>query len=263
MPMRSPSWILGATLAVASLHCGGAEPAPKAPVDTPKAADEPTDKPKVDEGAPSVGAEYGGMNEAKVAGAFAETYDALEHCLEEGAQGMPYLAGTINFYLEVDHTGSVVHAHVDKSDLGDRSIAKCMIGVLRGKTWPKPVGGKLGKIQSGMTFSPAPDSSQPVAWEPHRVATAVGDLAEPIENCKAGAAGKFTATAYIGTYMQKPDPEGKDADDEPKEVGKIIAVGVTPPDKEGEAAVDCIVDVLRSGTYPSPGERPAKVTFPL
>ena len=202
------------------------------------------------------------MNEAKVASAFAETYDDLDHCLEEGSHGMPYLAGSINFYLEVDHTGSVLHAHVEKSNLGDRSIAKCMLGALRKKTWPKPVGGPIGRIHSGMNFSPAPGSTQPVDWEPHQVATAVGELSEPIEKCKAGASGKFTATAYIGPYMQKPDPDDDEADDEPKEVGKIIAVDVTPPDKQGADAIDCIVEVLRSGTYPSPGEVPAKVTSP-
>ncbi len=203
------------------------------------------------------------MNESQVARAFSKTYGDLERCLQDGAQGMPYLAGSIHFYLEVDAKGQVVHAHVDESDLGDRSIAKCMLGVLRSRTWPAPVGGQRGKIQSGMKFSPEPGADQPVAWEPHRVATAVGELAEPIEQCKDGVGGKFVATAYIGTYMQKPDPGEEADDDEPVEVGKIMAVGVTPPSKEGEAAIDCLVEVLRSGTYPSPGELPAKVTFPL
>jgi hypothetical protein len=173
---------------------------------------------------------------------------------------MPYLAGAVYFYLEVDASGAVVHAHMEKSDLGDRDISVCMLDVLRKKTWPAPVGGKLGKIQSNMTFSPQAGVNQPTAWEAHQVATAVGELAEPIEQCKAGVTGTFTATAYIGTLVRPAREGSKDA---PSEVGKMMAVDVTPPSKEGAAAIDCLVKVLRSGTYPSPGQMPAKVTFSI
>ena len=250
-----------AALAIVSIQCGGEAPPPKTPESAPEAATKA--EPKAKGGEAFIGAEYGGMNETKVARAFERAGDALETCLDDGAQGMPYLGGTINFYLEVDTSGKVVHAHVEKSDLGDRSISKCMLDVLSKKTWPAPVGGARGKIQSGMTFSPSPGADKPTAWEAYQVATAVGELAQPIEECKAGVSGVFTATAYIGTYRQKPDPDSEDAKDGPVEVGKIMAVDVAPPDKEGAAAIDCIVKVLRTGTYPSPGELPAKVTFPL
>jgi hypothetical protein len=217
-----------------------------------------TEKPAADQ--PLFGAEYGGMNEERVARVFSSTYDALGTCLEEGSQGMPYLAGAVYFYLEVDSSGTVVHAHMEKSDLGDRDISVCMLDVLRKQAWPAPVGGKLGKIQSNMTFSPQAGVNQPTAWEAHQVASAVGELAEPIEQCKAGVTGTFTATAYVGTLM-RPAPEG--SKDGPTEIGKLMAVDVTPPSKEGAAAIDCLVKVLRSGTYPSPGQVPAKVTFPL
>ena len=41
------------------------------------------------------------------------------------------------------------------------------------------------------------------------------------------------------------------------------AVGVAPPNKEGEAKVDCVVDVVRGLKLPSPGSYAAKVTFSL
>jgi len=241
--------------------CGASGSTPSTPAASMPASDETTSgtaKPAADQ--PSIGAEYGGMNEEKVARVFSTTYDALGTCLEEGSQGMPYLAGAVHFYLEVDASGAVVHAHMEKSDLGDRDISVCMLDVLRKKSWPAPVGGKLGKIQSNMTFSPQAGVNQPTAWEAHQVASAVGELAEPIEQCKAGVTGTFTATAYVGTLM-RPAPEG--SKDGPTEIGKLMAVDVTPPGKEGAAAIDCLVKVLRSGTYPSPGQMPAKVTFPL
>lgn len=116
------------------------------------------------------------------------------------------------------------------------------------------------------------DNGRPHAREPQRwrvscqpglgyTAAALEELAEPIAQCKAGASGTFTATAYVGTILRPASPEDKKG--EPAEIGKIMAVDVIPPDKEGVGAVDCLVKALRSGTYPSPGQRPAKVTFLL
>jgi hypothetical protein len=51
------------------------------------------------------------------------------------------------------------------------------------------------------------------------------------------------------------EPDGKE--------GRFSAVGVAPPNKEGEAQVDCIVGALRSIKLPSPGSYAAKVSFSL
>jgi hypothetical protein len=45
--------------------------------------------------------------------------------------------------------------------------------------------------------------------------------------------------------------------------GKVLAVGVTPPDESGEESVDCLVGVLKDAKMPSPGSWPAKVSFQL
>jgi hypothetical protein len=42
-----------------------------------------------------------------------------------------------------------------------------------------------------------------------------------------------------------------------------LSVGVTPPDDQGESAVDCLVEVLKHAKFPSPGSWPAKVSFSL
>lgn len=247
-------------LSIAMIHCGGAGAEPVAPT-VAESSTPPQDAPKERAGEASIGAEFGGMNEAEVARAFASTYDALETCLEDGSQGMPYLAGAIHFYLEVDASGAVLHAHVEKSDLGDHDISQCMLGVLKNRTWPKPVGGPIGKIRGNRNYFPPSDVTPPTTWESDKVAPALEALAEPIAQCKAEVQGSFTATAYVGTIVQPASPEDKKG--EPVEVGKIMAVDVIPPDKEGVGAIDCLIKALRSGTYPSPGQRPAKVTFSL
>jgi hypothetical protein len=69
-----------------------------------------------------------------------------------------------------------------------------------------------------------------------------------VAKCKAGVAGTFRITAYVV-------PVGK--------AGKVTAVGVAPPSKDGEDKVDCLVGVVQKMKMPSPGSYAAKVSFTL
>ncbi len=257
-PPRTLVFSLPLSALVALAGCGATTVVPPASGESkPTAIQSESAKPKNDQ--PSFGAEYGGMNEGAVARAFLSTFDALNECFDDGCRSMPYLSGEVSFYLEVDSSGSVVHGHVEESDLGDRDVSGCMLNVLRKKIWPSPVGGKPGKIRTSMAFSPLPDVTPPTTWDSQQVAAALEQLSEPIARCKDGITDAFTVTAYVGT-LRNPDA---DTGREPAEVGKMMALEVIPPTKEGVAAADCLANVLRSGTYPSPGQRPAKVTFTL
>lgn len=252
---------------VSVVHCGGGDPPAKtpsssvAPVDTAEESRSPLPA------GGSVGAEFGGMNEDKVKRVFESSSDALVACWQDAATGMPYLGGEVKFALEVDTSGKIVSAYVASSTIGDRDAEKCMLGVLRRKSWPSPVGGERGKVNGGLSFDASPDYPT-LAWSGEKLAESVQQLAGALEACKNGVTGEFTATAYIGTLRVPPTPEeiadaGPKADLGPREVGKIQSVGIAPPNAQGEAAVDCLVGVLRKGTYPPPGRGPAKVTFGL
>jgi hypothetical protein len=137
-----------------------------------------------------------------------------------------------------------MHAHLKRSTIGDRATEKCMLDVLRSKNWPEPVGGEVGIAQSGIGFDMINDVREPTEWSSEDAAPGLDKLNGKLNACKHGKGG-FEATLYVDTD------------------GNVLAAGATPPDEEGEASVDCIVDALKGGTFPSPGSWPAKVTLSL
>jgi len=219
--------------------CGGSEPQPKAPSveDSDEAA--PRERSRA-----NVSGEIGALDEARADQVFASAVGALERCLHAGAARVEFLGGQVKFFVKVDSSGSVA-TYAEESTIGDRQTEKCMLDALRKKDWPKPVGGEVGYARKGFDFDPPNDVRPPTDWPSERASDALHSLESKISECKAGAGGSFSATMYVDTD------------------GKVLSVGVAPPDEQGEAAVDCLVDVLKQSKLPSPGSWPAKVTFTL
>lgn len=192
-----------------------------------------------------MGAEIGALDEEHTDKVFEQTMGALERCLHSGAQRVEFLGGQVKFFVKVGPSGQVSHAHLEESTIGDRETEKCMLNALKAKTWPKPQGGEAGYARKGFDFDPPNDVREPTSWGSDRVSDTVDKVKDKIDGCKSGASGHFTATMYVGTE------------------GNVLAVGMAPPDEQGEHAVDCIVDVLKQAKFPSPGSWPAKVTFTL
>jgi len=163
----------------------------------------------------------------------------------QGAERNEHEGGDVAFFLKIDTSGHVVHAHVDRSTIGDRETEKCMLRALQKRSWPAPQGGEIGLARSSLGFDPPSDARPPTDWPPSRVDDAVRGVRDEISSCKRGASGELTATVYV-------DPEGAP-----------LTVGVAASDESGASAVDCVVGVLTKVTYPSPGSWPAKVTFTL
>jgi len=226
-------------LAVAACQaCGGAEPPPRTP---DKALEPEEDKPS----GISTSAEIGGLNEDKVDKTFQSALTDFQRCIDDGAKRVEFLGGTVSFFVQIDTHGRVDGAHLEKSTIGDRETEKCMLDSLRGKRWPKPVGGQHGLARKSFDFDPPNDVRAPTAWDGDRVSDGVAKLSKKLSACKQGTNGSFEATLYVGTD------------------GSVMAAGVTPPDEAGESNVDCLVSTLKGASLPSPGSWPAKVTFSL
>ncbi|MGC4089706.1 MAG: hypothetical protein QM756_17820 [Polyangiaceae bacterium] len=189
--------------------------------------------------------EIGGMNEEQVDATFKTTLGPLEKCLNRGTERIEFLGGSVSFFIKVDGGGKVVESFLEHSTLGDRDTEKCMLSVVRGRTWPKPVGGMHGLARKSFDFDPPNDVRPPLEWDRDHIKTALKKLNDKLSNCREGASGTFEATAYVSTE------------------GSVMAASVTPSDAAGEAAVDCLVEAIRGGAFPSPGSWPAKVTFTL
>jgi hypothetical protein len=243
-PFRAPAPVrlvrfVSTALAIAGCHaCGGSEPPPQAP--TP-VADQEEDKPS----GISTSAEIGGLNEEKVDKTFQSALADFQRCIDDGAKRVEFLGGSVSFFVQINTSGKADGAHLEKSTIGDRETEKCMLDTLRGKRWPKPVGGMHGQARKSFDFDPPNDVRAPTAWDSERVSQSISKLSKKLSACKQGASGSFEATLYVGTD------------------GTVMAAGVTPPDEAGESDVDCLVSALKGASLPSPGSWPAKVTFGL
>lgn len=238
--MPSPASKLAAlALPFASLlACGESAPPPRTAADVPEVEAERAGS------RPAVSSEIGGLDEDKVDAAFQSSLSGLQRCLQQGATRLEFLGGMVSFFVKIDTTGKVDGAYLEKSTLGDRETEKCMLQAVRSKPWPKPVGGEHGLARKSFDFDPPNDVRPPADYDQSHLSRALGEISSKLGACKA-AMGQFEATVYVATD------------------GSILSAGVTPPDEDGEQAVDCLVSTLKSASFPSPGSWPAKVTFKL
>ncbi len=227
------------SLVVLVSACGGGGDTPPA-----KTADDTEAPSEEHKSGADVSAEIGGLDEDKVDEAFSKSLGSLQKCLAAGAQRVEFLGGSVSFFLKIDGSGTVDHAHLEQSTIGDRDTEKCMIDALRKRSWPKPVGGEHGLARKSFDFDPPNDVRPPTEWSSSEVEKGLSKVSSKLHDCNHGKSG-FSATLYVGTD------------------GNVLAVGATPPDEAGEDAVDCIVDALKSASFPSPGSWPAKVTLQL
>jgi hypothetical protein len=238
----SLSSFLATSLLLTAFGCGGGEESGRL---KPKLADRAPEQEQDHLHGVRTTSDVGGMNEDAVESTFKRSLGALQKCLTQGASRVEFLGGFVSFFLKIGSSGEVEHAHLESSTLGDRETERCMLTALRRQEWPKPVGGSVGLARKSFDFDPPSDVRPPTDWAEEEVRPVVHTLKSRVRECKSGRRGAFMATAYVA------------AD------GSVLAASATPPDEAGEDEVDCLVDVIRQATFPSPGSWPAKVTFRL
>ena len=173
----------------------------------------------------------------------------MTRCFQKGAEKVPYLAsGEIRFVVRVTESGGVRAAWVKDSTLGDRDTETCMVDVLKGASWPKPVGGKEGIAENSFTFDADGEERAPVAWQPSQLGRALEEVKGALKKCRSEAGGKkpLSATLYVETD------------------GKPKSIGVAAADERGASASDgCVASALEGMTFPSPGRWASKVTVTI
>lgn len=146
-----------------------------------------------------------------------------------------------------------------------------MLKALSRRAYPKPVGGKVGVVNTSFSFD-IEATRAPTSWASSQVGDVVSSKASEIDACKRGVSATFSVTAYVKQVELPPPPveesdagdAGQDAVDAgPTWVGRAISVGVAAPDEKSWAAAECLERVLSSADYPAPGDWPTKVTFEL
>ncbi len=248
-----PAAVWGVPLALAlssgfGIGCGGGGQPAKAPqheVEPDADEDDGDDEPS---GA-SVSQEIGALDQDAVTKTFERSVKALQKCLSRGVESVEYLGGRIAFSLKIAGDGSVAEAHVEDSTIGHLDTERCMVRALKAKTWPKPVGGRHGLAQNSIEFDPLTDGRPADEWDPSNVSEVTAGLVGLRQKC--GAERRMKATVYV-----EDDGSGK--------TGKALSVGLAAPSgPPSQDATDCIVQALKSATYPTPGSWVAKVSFEL
>lgn len=212
----------------------------------PKTADEAIieETPEQSGSGVSMSSEIGGLNQEAVDQVFAKASSDLKRCLDDGAERVEFLGGDVEFLVKIGSDGRVSHAHLEASTIGDRATEVCMIDALKRRSWPKPVGGETGIAQKPFSFDMLNDVRPPTDWSADSIEEALGELAPKIDECKSGG-GSFSITMYVDTD------------------GSVMSAGIAHAEDSGESAAECILDVVKTASYPSPGSWSAKVTFGL
>jgi len=230
------------TVLVASLlaiSCGSSP----VPVRAPSAA-EPAKAPAREQSI-AVSSEVGALDEDAVDSVFARAQGGLMGCAKKGARRIELLGGDIAFYVGIDQSGRAADTRVERSTIGDRSTETCMLEVLRGKSWPKPVGGRKGQVHKSFVFDMPSDARPPVEWTADDAESGIKKIRKKIRECTGGASGTYQVTAYIDVQ------------------GNPISVGVASPDSVADSQMDCLADAVKGAKFKSPGSYPAKVSFEL
>ncbi len=233
-----------ASISLASLSllgCGGSNPPPKTQVveAAPPKTEEKSDV--------NVSAEVGGLNEEATGKVFARAEPGFERCFKNRAKSVEFLSGTVRFFVVIGLDKKAKSVTIEESNLGDRDAEKCMQGVLFRMSWPKPVGGRTAHAHyTAAAFEPVdPEVREAVSVAADQVDKVRKQLKKKAGECRIGSPSPYQVTAYIDTS------------------GKVITASVTSTDPAGELGLDCLVDLVKTAEFPSPGSYAGKVTFNL
>ncbi len=232
--MRGTSLVSGLALALALAGCGAAAPPPRAVV-----ADAAPQPEKIDTGPTAMEAEIGGLNEEAMDQAFASL--DVNGCIDAQSGKLDQLGGELRLKLRIDRRGATRWAYLSRSTLGDRDAEKCVLDLVKAKTWPKPLGGE-GLAEKDFVVDPR---TEPVALDERRTQAPVAHARAEAGKCRRGVPGSFFATVYLH------------AD------GRVVTAGVAVPSEKGEDVADCVVEALRKVRFrgAGPDARPVKLSF--
>jgi hypothetical protein len=187
--------------------------------------------------------QLGSLDEGKVDDTFNRLMPQFGSCLSQASSRVEFIGGHVKFFVRIAVDGNAKWAYLSESTIGDRDAERCMLSAAKSAHWPPPVEGE-GQAQKAFDFDPSPDVRDAVPWGADRITKSLVSARAKLGQCTHGAPGRYKATVYVQTD------------------GTPLSAGIAPPNERGEVnAVDCIVDVIKSMKFPSPGSWPAKVMF--
>lgn len=218
-----------------ALSCGPQAPPPAAVVSAEKPKQE-----AVDPGPTSVESAIGGMNQEAVESAFKSMQKAIEACLADGSSRIETLGGHFMISVRVDRQGAAKWAYMKESTLGDRTTEACILGLVRERTWPKPLSGD-GLVEKSFDMDP---SIVPAPIDERKIKVVLTSIQKKSYKCRTGVRGPFVVTVYVTPS------------------GRARGAGVALPSEKAEALADCLVAEVLKHKFAATGKQ-SKVSFEL
>jgi len=216
--------------------CTVAAPPPRAVI-----ADAAPVPEKVDTGPTSMESEIGGLNEEAMDKAFASL--DVNRCVAQSGDKLDQLGGELRLKMRIDRRGSARWAYLSRSTLGDRDAEKCVLDLVRARSWPRPLGGE-GVAEKEFVVDPR---TEPQALEERRTLVPIALARAEAGKCRHGVRGSFFATVYV------------------RADGQVVTAGVAVPSEQGEDVADCMVEAVRKIRFRggSSSSRPTKLSFEI
>ncbi|HMR06025.1 MAG TPA: hypothetical protein PKA88_09605 [Polyangiaceae bacterium] len=200
--------------------------------------------PPIDRGATYYESEIGGLSQEDVSEHFLALRPRLEDCVRRASGRMSTLGGRVNLRMRLDREGQVRWAYLNESTLGDRDAELCVLRLVKGRSWPKPLSGE-GLAETSFEVEPAEVPTDLSGFKGRLLAERARAVTR---RCRKGVRGEFRATAYVAGS------------------GNVLSAGVAPSSEQAEAASDCVVEALRGlrvGPLAGAQTTAAKISFDL
>jgi hypothetical protein len=198
------------------------------------------------------GGEVGGMDRDEVRKVVRRVAPKVEGCIANGRKKLPQLEGEVRVFVRVDRGGRAIESYLPRSTLGDHGAEECILRAFAAPAWPRPVGGDTGEISQSFAFEAAVERP-PEAWSPSELAAAMRaeaddgayqELLKGLDGCRNEAGvERIDVTMHLD------------------EDGLVQGVGLGSGDSRARKAVSCVVALVTTTSFPSPGESGAKVTL--
>ena len=197
--------------------------------------------------APSIEYDLGSIDPSVAQRRFDTLKSTWNGCFDDAHQKNDTLRGSLSFTIRTNKDGSVKWAYVTSSELGDRSVEKCVIDSVKAQNFGAPMDAREGEIKDKSYGWQIDDDEERPAdpGDPSTVLTAIGKAKGKLDDCRKSSTAHFTATIYVA----------------PK--GKPRSIGVAIDDPSGDDAIDCVVEVLSKLKYTNNSSWTTKVSVQL
>jgi hypothetical protein len=183
----------------------------------------------------AVALDHGFISQESAQDAVMRRWPELKRCYQEAGPAMAFAGGPVSLHFVVDPTGHTTDVQVRETRLGNFAVERCLVGVGRQVTFPRPQGGAEATVDYSLEFQSAGGVAV-VDLPPSEVEAQVPALHARIHSaCERLGADEVTATLYV---------EG---------TGAVRSAGLSADGALDAGAVTCVARAL-AGAVVRPAE---------